>query len=183
MVAQTLVPGQLVATTVTSVAAGGRVVNLSLDPEAVSRAQISEVSNVGSLLPGHQVSALITAVVPSGLNVKVCGFYDGTLELSHLGLGDEAIEERFKIGKKLRARVIYENLSSTPRQFALSVLPHILNLTSPLNANKVSVEEALPIGKLIHAVTVTRIISDFGLVCRTDDGLEAFVHVSLSRRF
>lgn len=124
------------------------------------------------------MSALITAVVPSGLNVKVCGFYDGTLEVSHLGLGDESIEDRFKVGKKLRARVIYESLSTTPRQFALSVLPHILNFSSPLNASKVAVEEALPIGKLIHAVTVTRIVPDFGLVCRTDDGLEAFVHVS-----
>jgi ribosomal protein S1 len=64
--------------------------------------QLTEASNVSSVLPGSLVSALITAVVPSGLNVKICGFYDGTIDLTHLGIGDEEVESKFKIGKKVR---------------------------------------------------------------------------------
>jgi rRNA biogenesis protein RRP5 len=75
---------------------------LTLDPTALRRAQLSEISNIGSILPGHAISALITAVTPSGLNVKVCGFFDGTIDLAHLGLGVEDIDEKYKIGKKVR---------------------------------------------------------------------------------
>ena len=81
--------------------AGGRVIHLTLDPPTLLKAQLSEVSNVGSILPGHLVSALITAVVPSGLNVKVCGFFDGTIDLIHLGLAGADIDEKFNIGKKV----------------------------------------------------------------------------------
>ena len=40
-----------------------------------------------------------------------------------------------------------------------------------------SVEQAVPIGKLFSNVTVSRVIPEWGLVCRTEDGLEGFVHV------
>ncbi|ORY34880.1 hypothetical protein BCR39DRAFT_515324 [Naematelia encephala] len=173
-----LVPGQLVVATVSSSTAGGRVIQLSLDIDTVRKAQLSEVSNVGSILPGHQVSALVTAVVPNGLNVKVCGFFDGTIDHAHLGLGEADIDETYKIGKKIRARIIYDNLATTPRHFSLSVLPHILSFSSPLMSDSRSIEEAVPMGKLFNSVKVTRVIPEWGVVCRTDDGLEGFVHIS-----
>jgi rRNA biogenesis protein RRP5 len=136
------------------------------------------VSNIGSLLPGTLVSALITAVVPSGLNVKLCGFYDGTIDVSHLGLGEDEIDSRFKIGKKLKARILYDTVAAGERRFALSVLPHIFNLSSPLTAAKVPLEEAVPIGKTLASVKITRVIPDWGVVARTDDGVEGFCHIS-----
>jgi len=86
---------------ISSVKAGGRVLHLSLDHQAILRSQLSEVSNVASILPGHQVSVLVTAVVSNGLNVKICGFFDGTIDLTHLGLGEAEIEEKHKVGKKV----------------------------------------------------------------------------------
>jgi len=56
---------------------------------------------VGSILPGHLVTALVTAVVPSGLNVQVCAFYDGTIDLAHLGLAGSDIDDKYKVGKKV----------------------------------------------------------------------------------
>lgn len=74
---------------------------------------------------------------------------------------------------------MYDNQSVTPRRFGLSALPHILDLTSPLAADKVTpLEQAIPIGKMISAITVKKVLSEWGLVCRTDDGIDAFVHVS-----
>jgi rRNA biogenesis protein RRP5 len=78
---------------------------LTTDSTALRRAQLSEVSNIGSILPGHAVSVLITAVTPSGLNVKVCGFFDGTIDLAHLGLGTAGIDEKYTIGKKVGCMV------------------------------------------------------------------------------
>jgi hypothetical protein len=38
-------------------------------------------------------------------------------------------------------------------------------------------ELAIPIGKLLSSVKITRVIQEWGVLCRTDDGLEGFVHV------
>ncbi|KAL1413196.1 rRNA biogenesis protein rrp5 [Vanrija albida] len=177
--AQALIPGQLVATTVASLTAGGRVVQLSLNQQTLIHSSLTEVSNIGSLLPGQLVSCLVTAVVPSGLNVKVAGFFDGTIDIQHLGLGEADIDDRFKIGKKLKARILYDTVASSERRFALSVLPHIFNLASPLAADKKTpLEAAVPIGKTIPSVKIIRVVPDWGVVCRTDDGLEGFAHIS-----
>ncbi|WVQ75049.1 hypothetical protein IAR50_004658 [Cryptococcus sp. DSM 104548] len=176
---KTLVPGQLVPSTISSITAGGRLVQLTLDPTELVRAQVSEVSTVGSLVPGHLVTALITAVVPSGLNVKVAGFFDGTLDIAHLPLGEDDVEEKYKIGKKLRARIIYDNLSADPRSFSLSALPHVIDLTSPTQeGDSTPLELAIPIGKVYQSTKVTRVLNDWGVMVRTQDGLEGFVHIS-----
>lgn len=47
------------------------------------------------------VSALITNVLPNGLNVRVCGFFDGTVELAHLAIGDKDVDDVFKVGKRV----------------------------------------------------------------------------------
>lgn len=96
-----IVPGQLLAVSMADVTAGGRVVQLSIEAERLVGSPLGEVSNVGSILPGHLVSALVTAVVPSGLNVKVCGFFEGTVDLAHVDAGGEDLEEKYKIGKKV----------------------------------------------------------------------------------
>jgi rRNA biogenesis protein RRP5 len=75
---------------------------LTLDPAVILKAQLSEVTEVASILPGQQASVLVTAVAPNGLNVKVCGFFDGTIDFAHLGLGEEDIELKFRIGSKVR---------------------------------------------------------------------------------
>lgn len=154
--------------------------HLSLNQQSLVHSALTEISTIDSILPGALVSVLVTAVVRSGLNVKICGFYDGTIDISHLGLGEDDIDERFKIGKKLKARVLYDFVSgSNDRRFALSVLPHIFNLSSPLAADKKTpLETAIPIGKMIPSVKVIRVIPDWGVVCRTDDGIEGFTHIS-----
>jgi rRNA biogenesis protein RRP5 len=100
-IGKTLVSGQLVPATIAGSTAGGRILQLSLDSSLYTKTSLGEVSNIASILPGHLVSALITAVVPSGLNLKVCGFFDGTIDLAHLNLKGEDIDEKYKIGKKV----------------------------------------------------------------------------------
>lgn len=102
-VAKALIVGQLLPTAISSLTAGGRVINLSLDPQTLTSSHLTEASTVGSVLPGQLVSALVTAVVPSGLNVKVCGFYDGTIDLAHLGLAGADVDEKYKVGKKVKS--------------------------------------------------------------------------------
>ncbi len=130
------------------------------------------------MLPGQLVSALITAVIPfSGLNVKIAGFYDGTIDMTHLGLDGKDIEQVYKIGKRVRARIINDYLGVTPKRFSLSVLPHIVDLGSPMTGAK-PLEVAVPIGTFLEDVEIVRVVKEFGLICRTKQDAHAFVHVS-----
>ena len=97
-----LLVGQLVPCTVKQTVGKGRIIQLSSDHSTLVKSQLHEVSDVGSVIPGQMTSVLVTAVVPTGLNVKVCGFFDGTIDLAHLALRGEAIDEKYKIGKKVR---------------------------------------------------------------------------------
>jgi rRNA biogenesis protein RRP5 len=82
--------------------ATGRLAQLTLDETQNKRTLGPEVyTNVSSILPGHLISCLITAIVPAGLNVKISGFFDGTIDITHLGIGEKDIEKEFKLGKRV----------------------------------------------------------------------------------
>lgn len=92
--------GQVFDFVVTS--ASGKLAQLTMNETQCKRALAPEVyTNVSSILPGHLISCLITAIIPAGLNVKISGFFDGTIDLTHLGIGDKDIEKEFKAGKKV----------------------------------------------------------------------------------
>ena len=79
---------------------------------------------------------------------------------------------------QIRARIIYDSASTGTKRFSLSNLPHVISLgsaTAPQQST--SLEDAVVLGK-IFSVTVTRVISEWGVVCKTDDGISGFVHVS-----
>lgn len=97
---KSLLVGQVLDFVVTS--ANGRLAQLTIDETQNKRTLGPDVyTNVSSILPGHLVSCLITAIIPAGLNVKISGFFDGTIDLTHLGIGDKDIEKEFKLGKKV----------------------------------------------------------------------------------
>lgn len=82
--------------------------------------------------------------------------------------------------RQVKARIIYDNLAITPRRFALSVLPHIVELSSPIApGTDKPVEELINIGMTFSAVEVVRVLNDWGLVVKTQAGLEGFAHVSI----
>lgn len=168
------------------------------------------MSTLQSLLPGHLVSGLITAITPSGLNLKVLGFYNATIDQTHIGITDsDAIEAKYKVGKKVKGRIIFDYDSAgsideasglnAGKVFGMSLLPHIVDLTSPqvsdgtteakkgkgkgkeaaVKANEsASIEEAITIGNIMENVVVEKVEKEWGLICKTEAGYTAFVHVS-----
>lgn len=64
---------------------------------------MTEAASVSSVLPGTLVNALITAVVPAGLNVRLLGYFDGTVDQFHLGPGDPTT--RYKPGDKVGSQI------------------------------------------------------------------------------
>ncbi|KAG9127379.1 rRNA biogenesis protein rrp5 [Ceratobasidium sp. 392] len=183
--------GQVVSTTVTKISENKRLCTLSVKPEDVRDASLNEATSAHALLPGTLVSALVTAIVPSGLNVQILGFFNGTIELFHLPGGVDSV----KIGDKIKARVLWDIPGSSPPRFALSLLPHVLNLVpastlpppppqSKSKSKKKAVEEgvklneAYPVGMILESVKVVRVESEWGLVCEVGEGVGGFVHIS-----
>ncbi|KAF9527766.1 hypothetical protein CPB83DRAFT_376457 [Crepidotus variabilis] len=162
---------------ITKVSANGRTCAVSTDPSSFTSSHLSEISSVTSVLPGTLVQGLITNVHNTGLNLQVLGFFDGTIDQFHLDKAGSS----YKVGKKVKARVLYDH-SSSPPKFALSLADHIIKLGSRLkkigNGQLVSLGEAFPIGTILEAAKVLRVESERGLIAEIEPGVEGFVHIS-----
>lgn len=132
------------------------------------------MTSVTSILPGTLVQSLVTAVVPDGLNLQVLGYFGGTIDQYHLVPGDP--EENYKVGQKLKARVLYNVADSSPPRFALSLAEHLIALT-PKSAAGSGLPDAYPIGTTLDAVKVSRVETERGLVVEVSDGAQGYVHV------
>jgi rRNA biogenesis protein RRP5 len=135
---------------------------------------------VHSVVPGSLVSALITAIQPIGLNLQVLGFFNGTVDEFHLPPGD--VEENFKIGQKVKPRVLYDIGSSTPPRFALSLADHVVSLTSKSvddseGEKGTRLQEAFAVGAIVDPVKIVRVESERGLIAEVTPTVEGFVHV------
>ncbi|KAJ7431840.1 hypothetical protein B0H11DRAFT_839096 [Mycena galericulata] len=174
--------GRLLDVTVTSVSSNGRTCNVATRSSTFSESCLTEVTNANSVLPGTLVQALITAVHPSGLNLQILGFFDGTVDQFHLR--PDPTEKLYKIGKKVKGRVLYD-FSTTPPRFALTLSEHVLGLgVQKIKGDKKHttpqiMQDAYPIGTILEAVKVARIEPERGIVVEIDSGsLQGFVHIS-----
>ncbi|KAI0756786.1 U3 snoRNP-associated protein Rrp5 [Daedaleopsis nitida] len=171
--------GRLLDVAVTKLSGNGRTCNVSVDPKALTTACLTEISSVTSVVPGALVQSLVTAVQPDGLILQVLGYFDGTVDQFHLVPGDP--EEHYKVGQKVKARVIYDVALSTPSRFALSLAKHIVKLsTKSAISDEVTtpLRDAYPVGTILEAVRVTRVDSERGLIVDVGSDLEGFVHIS-----
>lgn len=195
--------GQLLDATISSISKNGRTCNVTVNPQAfvsstvrapntcptssrlINILQLTEVNHVSSVLPGTLVQTLITAVHPTGINLQVLGFFDGTVDEFHLPR--RMTEKSLKIGLKVKARVLYY-LPSAPPKLALSLNEHVVRLTSrdviPQGSDThFPMQEIYPIGTLVNDVKVLRVEAERGLTVRLDSGVDGFVHVCTSWPF
>jgi rRNA biogenesis protein RRP5 len=143
---------------------------------------LNEVTNVTSILPGELVQCLITGVSPLGLNVQVLGYFDGTIDEYHLPPGEPT--DKFKAGKKVQARVLYEIPGTSPPRFALSLANHIISLEQKSigaggDGELTSIEEAYPVGTTLDAVKIVKVEAERGLMVDLQEGVQGFVHVGV----
>lgn len=140
--------------------------------------KLSEVTNVTSVLPGTLVQSLVTAVSPHGLNLQVLGFFDGTVDQLHL----TRPPSEYKVGKKVKGRVLYD-FSSSPPKFALALADHVIALgprrikTQKGSSEAQAWQDVWPVGKVVEEVKVLKLEAERGIFVEIEPGLEGFVHV------
>lgn len=183
--------GSVVFAKITKIPENKRSFEATLDPKAVSTSPIKHAPNITAILPGTLTKVLITAALPTGLNVKLFGMFDATIDRFHLPELPEGkdIPDVYKEGSKHVARVLWDLLSppSTAlqgdnpdheRKFGLSLAPQVLALEAPVAKDQQLLQHAYPIGATLK-VTVVQTITDWGLIVSihgTD--LRGFVHIS-----
>ncbi|KAK0208872.1 hypothetical protein DFS33DRAFT_480538 [Desarmillaria ectypa] len=172
---QSLIVGQLVDVTVQKQSSNGRTCHVTNDPDLFSSSSLTEITSAASVLPGSSVQVLITSIHAAGFNVQVLGFFDGTIDRLHL---PRLISEKtHKVGKKVKARVLYD-YSMTPPRFALALNEHIVELGTSRTVSRISIQEACPVGKIIEGAKVLRVEPERGVDVEVEDGLEGFAHIS-----
>ncbi|KFG82729.1 putative rRNA biogenesis protein RRP5 [Metarhizium anisopliae] len=170
---------------VTGKVSNGNVAQLSLQQKKLGSPKDipTEATTINTFLPGTNVDVLITNTDRRGLAGKVIGHLDVTADLVHSGAGPLGtdLEATYKVGSKVKARVICNFPTAKEPKFGISLLPHITSLTRkhPAKDNKNLPTEALPISSLVEKCTVRRVESEIGLFVDTGiAGLGGFVHIS-----
>ncbi|OTB07141.1 hypothetical protein M426DRAFT_318169 [Hypoxylon sp. CI-4A] len=176
-------PGSVVLCLVTGKSANGKVAQLTTQPKKIGKVQnfASEATTINAFLPGSAVEFMVSDITNRGVLGKVMGSLDVTADLIHSGLGPKALdlESKYKIGKKYKARVICNFPTANEPKLGISLLDHVVSLTSKVAPSSKLPPDALPISSMVEQCTVTKVEPGIGLF--VDVGVEdvpGFVHIS-----
>jgi len=112
----------------------------------------------------------------------VLGLFDGTVDEFHVRR--VASEKTYKVGKKIKARVLY-SYDTSPPKFALALTDHLLHLQprtlrDPTKRETKDMAETYPIGTILESVKVVRVEPDRGIIVDIESGLQGFIHVRVA---
>ena len=166
--------------------ASGKVVQLSTLPDRLGNAKIcpTEATTIGSFLPGTTADVLVSDVSVHGVVGKVMGHLDVTADLVHSGAGPDGVDlvDKYKVGSRVKARIICTFPNAKMPKLGVSVLPHVLSL-KPKTAGKDG-KGGVPTQILAHSAivdkcTVERVEPGIGLYVDLGvEGVPGFVHIS-----
>ncbi|KAI1410194.1 nucleic acid-binding protein [Hypoxylon sp. FL1857] len=175
--------GSVVLCLVTGKSANGKVVQLTTLPNKIGKVQnfASEATTINTFLPGSAVEFMVSEVTKRGILGKLMGSLDVTADLIHSGLGPKALdlESKYKVGKKYKGRIICNFPAAKDPKLGISLLEHVVSLTSKLASSTKLPSEALPISSMVEQCTVTKVDPEIGLFVDVGvEGVPGFVHIS-----
>ncbi|PFH55955.1 hypothetical protein XA68_17330 [Ophiocordyceps unilateralis] len=183
---QRLQPGAVFLCRVSAKASGGSVAQLSLLQHELSRVSRvpSEATTINTYLPGTPATVLISSVDRRGIVGKIMGHLHVTADVIHSGAGPDGVdlESTYKVGSKVKARIICNFPNAKEPKLGMSLLPHVTGLTrkrpGPDAADKLPTD-VLPVSSLAEKCVVRHVETEIGLFVDTGSaGLPGFVHIS-----
>ncbi|KAK6851789.1 hypothetical protein PG995_011914 [Apiospora arundinis] len=163
----------------------GKVAQLTTMKEKIGQVQNvpSDATTINTFLPGTAVELMVNEISGRGLAGKVMGSLDVTADLIHSGAGPQAVdlEEKYKVGKKVKARVICNFPTSSDPKLGVSLLEHVTKLRPKTveGSSSKSPLDALSISALVEECTVTKVEPEVGVFVEIGvKGVPGFVHIS-----
>lgn len=173
---------------ITGLNSNGKTVKLVADVQKIvgSKKQmyLAEAPTIDAFLPGTAVEVLVTDITHKGIAGKVMGSLDVTADLMHSGAGASGkdLEKKYKIGSKLKARVICTFPKSDPRKLGVSLLDHVMSLSTSQTLNAGQKEDPLQVlalSTIVDEVRVKQVEPGIGLFVDVGlRGVSGFVHIS-----
>ncbi|KAF4458162.1 hypothetical protein F53441_13 [Fusarium austroafricanum] len=184
---QRLQPGAVFLCQVTSKGANGKIAQLSLQQKKIGNPKNvpADATTIKTFLPGTMTDVLISNTDRRGLSGKIMGHLDVTADIIHSGAGPAGVslDTAYKIGSRVKARVICNFPGAREPKLGISLLPHITALEKkrPTKStdSKKNPTQVLPISSLVETCTVRHVEPDIGLFVDIGiPGLSGFVHIS-----
>ncbi|EXL97222.1 hypothetical protein FOIG_10871 [Fusarium odoratissimum NRRL 54006] len=184
---QRLQPGAVFLCQVTSKGANDKIAQLSLQQKKIGNPKSvpADATTINTFLPGTMADVLISNTDRRGLSGKIMGHLDVTADIIQSGAGPAGVslDTAYKIGSRVKARVICNFPGAREPKLGISLLPHITALEKkrPTKStdSKKNPTQVLPISSLVETCTVRHVEPDIGLFVDIGiPGLSGFVHIS-----
>lgn len=164
----------------------GKTVKLSAAADKLGNLKktgfLTDGPTVDTFLPGCAVEVLVSDVTENGLMGKVMGVLDVTADWIHStrDLEQKPLAKRHPIGSQVKARVICTFPTASTKKLGVSLVPHLLALSSQKpKQSETTPTTALPISSIVEAAKVINVEPFSGLVMDVGiKGVPAFAHIS-----
>ncbi|OGE47522.1 hypothetical protein PENARI_c042G01624 [Penicillium arizonense] len=141
---------------------------------------LSSAPTINTFLPGAAAEILLTEVTSSGMIGKIMGMLDATVDLVQSGANNGKIdlENKFKMGAKIKGRIVSTFPSAEPFKVGFSMLDHVLKLSSDPRGPRSS-DEAPAISAIIPEAKIVRVDPGMGVYAQIGETKHiGFVHMS-----
>lgn len=170
---------------VTGQNASGNVVKLSSKLQSSASIKqshfLSAAPTINSFLPGAAAEILLTEVTPNGMAGKIMGMLDTVVDVVQSGADDGKLdlERKWKMGAKIKGRIVSTFPNSEPFKVGFSMLDHVLKLSSD-SRGPGSSDDTPAVSAIVPEVTVVRMDSSgMGLYVQIGETKHiGFVHIS-----
>ncbi|KAI6708852.1 hypothetical protein JHW43_008621 [Diplocarpon mali] len=183
-----ILEGSVYLCTVIGLNPSGKIIKLSADAQKIASLKhpkyLSEAPSIDAFLPGTVVEILVANITQRGIAGKVMGMLDVTADLMHSGAGASGrdLEKMYKIGAKIKGRVICTFPNAQPPKLGVSLLDHVMSLSSQqgiLNSEQKHPLDILPLSSTVEEVKVRKVEPGMGLFVDVGvTGVAGFVHIS-----
>lgn len=185
--ADRLQPGNVFLCVITTgLGAKSNVVQLSTQSKKLGNVKNvpAEATTINTFVPGTAVDVLVSEVTDRGLIGKVMGHLDVTADHIHSGVGPNGtdLEATYKVGAKVKARVICTFPEARNSKLGISLLDHVKSLepmSAQVNGEAKTPLATLPISSFVDDCVVKQVETDIGLFVDVGvPGITGFVHIS-----
>ncbi|KAI5266508.1 nucleic acid-binding protein [Aureobasidium subglaciale] len=152
--------GQVMLCVVTGKASDNKVIKLAPDFTKmgdITKHCLSDAPTIDAFLPGTAVEVLVTESSRGGIATKVMGMLDATADVIHSGAGARVddVSKKYKIGSKVKARVICTFHSNDSKKIGISFLDHVKSfkafaLGSEKKADKIGASSIVEDAQVVH---------------------------------
>lgn len=180
----TIKEGSVFLCMVTGQNANGNVLKLSANLQSFGSIKkshyLSTAPTINSFLPGTAAEILLTEVTSSGATGKIMGMLDTTVDLVQSGgnSSPDDLANKYKIGAKVKGRLISTFPASDPYKVGFSLLDHVCKFTSETQGPGSS-EDAPAISAIVPEAKVIKVDPGLGVYVQIGSTKHVgFVHVS-----